>query len=86
MAEVEEAVDVTWKITVTKKLFGKLDESSDGSANITAGGDVVVTATEGIRGFGRIEVEVTAKYADDPQVKKTVTGFIIGPFVLALRE
>ncbi len=81
----DDATNVTWSITITVGLFKRINISITGTIPVLAAGASKQINSGIFFGFGKINIEITAKAPNVPEVLATKSAFLLGPFVLGIK-
>jgi hypothetical protein len=81
----DDATNVTWSITATGGLFKRINASTTGAATVLVVGASKQMNSGIFLGFGKINIVITAKAYNAPEVLATKSAFLLGPFVVGIK-
>lgn len=82
---IDIAKNVSWSIAVIGGLFQKVTVLEKGMLTVIGIDTSVEIDTDLFFGFGRIQITVTAKAENAPEITAEKTAFLLGPFVLTVK-
>ena len=78
--------DVYWGIAVRGGIFGGINVSANDTIDKLEAGGTEIGIAKPIFGLGKIDIAVTVGASDEDPVIKEASAFVIGPFVLGVKE
>ena len=81
----DDATNATWSITITGGLFKRINISTTGIIPLLTAGASKQMNRGIFFGFGKINIEITAKAQNALEVKATKSAFLLGPFVVGIK-
>jgi len=75
------AYDVFWKMIVTGGFYGNINRSEAWGAIYTPPHSLTYFTLHRIYGLGKITIVIVVRALNAPEVSKTATAVIIGPFI-----